>query len=298
MVSRPKYLFIRLLEACNAGCFMCGYANSRDRFRFERAQLDELLPQAADINVRYVRFTGGEPLLHRDIVGLVEGATANGMETSIITNGMLLPKMAEGLAAAGLKQVVVSIDGSSASTHDEYRKLRGCFDRALEGLARARSLGIRTRVNTVVGPHNYQQMPELKAILTTLSVDHWELSALKLPGSKSRYPDISDVLRIGEIIYEPPKPIPMGKKWYGDDPHEQTRFFEFGLPPRPSGPVCHVADDVLYVDGRNGEVTCCSCISHHPKVTEFAAPLYAESGDMLLASPPLARQRQYFKVMG
>src|SRR5262245_20671111 len=58
--ARERYLFIRILEACNADCFMCEYALSRNSYRFSVAEFRELLPKAVRAGVRYVRFTGGE----------------------------------------------------------------------------------------------------------------------------------------------------------------------------------------------------------------------------------------------
>lgn len=46
MRARDRYLFIRILEACNADCFMCDFALSRDTFRFSREDFDDLLPKA------------------------------------------------------------------------------------------------------------------------------------------------------------------------------------------------------------------------------------------------------------
>ncbi|MFD0385325.1 radical SAM protein [Streptomyces stramineus] len=100
MPERHRYLFVRILEACNADCFMCEYALSRDTFRFSLDDFDDLLPKALAAGVGYVRFTGGEPLMHRDVVELVRAGTAAGVKMSLITNGMLLPKMAERLAGA------------------------------------------------------------------------------------------------------------------------------------------------------------------------------------------------------
>src|ERR1700736_3189106 len=80
--NRKKYLFIRLLEACNADCFMCEYALSPDRYRFTLAEFRNLLPSARTFGVGFVRFTGGEPLLHREAVELVRAGAETGMKMS------------------------------------------------------------------------------------------------------------------------------------------------------------------------------------------------------------------------
>lgn len=264
LASRDRYMFIRILEACNADCFMCGYALSRDDYRFSPVEFADLLPRAADAGVRYVRFTGGEPLMHRDILELVRLGARHGMKMSLITNGMLLPRLADQLAAAGLAHVVVSIDGASAETHDLYRRSPGTFAKGISGLRKASGLGLVTRVNTVVGPHNYVELPALREVLVDAGVQQWELSALKLE-RMIVYPDPGHVREVCEPLYdarERGELVPLGKRFYGDTAQEQHLFFTESITPRASLPLCHVTDDVIYLDAKNGRGYACSCISH------------------------------------
>jgi cytosylglucuronate decarboxylase len=292
---RPRYLFIRLLEACNAGCFMCGFANSRDKYRFTNEDLRALLPSAGSAGVRYVRFTGGEPLMHREILANVRTCAEEGFKVSLITNGWHLPRMVENLAEAGLGEVVVSIDGTDAAGHDAVRRLPGLFDRAVEGVRRAVEHGISVRVNTVVGPHNYTEIPALQRRLAELRIDRWELSALKLRDMPV-YPDLDDVRRVGDLVYSS-SPRPMGKRWYGDTAQEQERYFAGGVPPRATGPQCETARDVLYLDAKAGMVFPCSCLPHRADGSATGAPLVI-GGRPDLQSPQIQQQIDYFAEHG
>jgi cytosylglucuronate decarboxylase len=263
-MTRDRYLFIRILEACNADCFMCGFALSRDGYRFPVEEFEALLPAAHAAGVRYVRFSGGEPLMHRDVVELVRTGARHGMKMSLITNGLMLPRMIGSLSDAGLNHVIVSIDGGTAESHDLYRRLPGAFDNGLTGLREARRLGLLTRVNTVVGPHNFTEMPQLQTVLTELGVEQWELSALKLE-RHIVYPDPRQVEAVCEPIYTAdPRHnlVPLGKRFYGDTAEERERFFTESVTPRASRPLCHVVDDVIYLDGKRGLGYACSCIAH------------------------------------
>lgn len=299
--TRNKYLFIRILEACNADCFMCEYALSRDTYRFSPEDFAELLPEAVSAGVGYVRFTGGEPLMHREIIELVRTGAEYGMKMSLITNGMFLPRFVDRLAEAGLAQVIVSIDGSSAETHDVYRRSPGMFSAGLEGLRRAGELRIIPRVNTVVGPHNYGQMHDLQGVLTEAGVQQWELSAIKL-GRDIRYPDPADVLAACEPIYRADPEttlVPLGKRFYGDTPEEQKLYFEESITPRPSGPLCLVTDDVIYLDGKNGRAFSCSCLPHAEDDSgPGGAPLHNASGKVELAGPVFREHADAFKANG
>ncbi|MCS0634812.1 cytosylglucuronate decarboxylase [Streptomyces sp. LP05-1] len=300
MPERQRYLFIRILEACNADCFMCEFALSRDTFRFSREDFAELLPQAAAAGVGYVRFTGGEPLMHPDVVELVRAGTVAGMRMSLITNGSMLPRMASALAGAGLAQVIVSLDGSSAATHDVYRRSPGMFENGLAGLRACAALGVLPRVNTVVGPHNYAQMPELQRVLTDAGVRQWELSALKLDRS-IRYPDPEEVRAVCDPVYDADPDallVPLGKRFYGDTPEERERYFADSQTPRASKPLCHVVDDVIYIDGKNGRMFACSCLPHREGSGEPGGAPLRERGAIRLDTPVFRTHADFFRDRG
>lgn len=296
--DRTRYLYVRILEACNAGCFMCGFAHSRDTYRFGPDDLAAVLPEARAAGVGFIRFTGGEPLMHKEILSLVRMGAEAGMGVSVITNGMLLPRMLPDLVAHGLQHVVVSIDSAFAETHDRLRDARDCFGRAVEGLHLAVAAGLVTRVNTVVGPHNYREMPALQRILTDIGVHQWELSALKL-SDMPEYDDIAGVLEVGTEVYEGGLLRPSGKRWYGDTEEERRRYFEEGVPPRASGPRCHAATDVVYLDGRNAQAFACSCLPHRPKSQSGPVPVRIglPTGRQIF-DDDLRRQQDYFHRNG
>lgn len=236
--------------------------------------------------------------MHRQIVPLVSTACDAGVRVGLITNGMLLPRMAGVLADAGLDHITVSLDGASAETHDEFRRSPDCFRRAVEGLKAIRERKISTRVNTVVGPHNYREMPALQQLLIDLGVDQWELSALKTTPMPS-YSDLADVLRVGAGIYESSLLRPYGKPWYGETDTERARYFGEGIPPRTSAPLCLVPEDVLYLDAREQKLYVCSCLPHRPDDDEAIwVPFDPDRPEDSLSSVQLRALQDYFGTNG
>ena len=76
--------------------------------------------------VRFLHFTGGEPLVHRDFRAIVAHAAQIGMVPTLVTNGALLtPRRVDLLAEAGLATVYISIDAASRTVHDTNRGLPG-----------------------------------------------------------------------------------------------------------------------------------------------------------------------------
>jgi cytosylglucuronate decarboxylase len=292
-----KYLFVRVLEACNADCFMCGFALSRDSFRLAPPQFVKILEQAASMGVSYVRFTGGEPLMHKEIQTLITVASDFSTKVSLITNGYHLAAMAADLAEAGLGQVIVSIDSADPTEHDLYRNTPGLFARAVRGIEEAIGHSIIARVNSVVGPHNYQTMPALGRALRDLGVAQWELSALKLDAAIT-YPNRDHVLAIGEEVYSGGGLVPMGKRWYGDTDIEQDRYFDHGIPPRASGPICRVIDDVMYLDAKGGFMFPCSLLPHRSVPALYGAQVRQTEGNYVLDSPDFQERRSFFRENG
>lgn len=298
--ARRRYLFIRILEACDAGCFMCGYSMSRDSYRFSLREFQDLLPRARQAAIEFVRFTGGEPLLHKDVVDLVRAGSDAGMRMSIITNGSLLPRRIEELSAAGLAQVIVSIDGASAATHDSYRKAPGLFEKCVIGLELARQCGVLTRVNTVVGPHNYREMPILQSKLTALQIQQWELSAIKLERA-IEYSDPDHVRTVCEPIYNADPAVaivPMGKRFYGETEQERRLFFDLGITPRPSPPRCNLVGDVIYLDAKAGRGYGCSLLPHRDSEQSGGGIQLRTEDEWLLDSEAFGRHVGHFREAG
>ncbi|MEW6069979.1 MAG: GTP 3',8-cyclase MoaA, partial [Candidatus Thermoplasmatota archaeon] len=106
-----KSIRLSLTQRCNLKCFYC-HNEGQDWSDKELSiqELDKILELARKLNIRKVKFTGGEPLLRKDIVEIVEAASKYMTEISMTTNGISLSKYAEELKAKGLKRVNISLD--------------------------------------------------------------------------------------------------------------------------------------------------------------------------------------------
>src|SRR5262249_15141548 len=110
----PAVCDVSVTNVCNATCDFCSYAYNKQLIQDQRwidpSDFARALPILYRRGIRYVSFQGGEPLLHPHIDGLVADAYAAAMRPVLITNGWLLPQKIEGLIAAGLGTLLVSID--------------------------------------------------------------------------------------------------------------------------------------------------------------------------------------------
>ena len=126
--------FIELTRACNLRCKHC--LNNSGVAMNNQLSINELLTLVEKLSyagVQEIRFTGGEPLLFKDIYKFIKLATENGIYVSLGTNGTLVTEnVAKKLRQSGLKKVVVSIDGTKIQ-HNLIRG-EGNFEKSMSGL--------------------------------------------------------------------------------------------------------------------------------------------------------------------
>jgi len=129
---------ISLTERCQCRCRHC-FAASQQALSVENELSTErvkiLIDDLSQLGVPEICFSGGEPLLRKDILELVSHAHRKGVVVRLITNGILLnEQMIVKLKRAGLNWCSVSIDSSVPETHDGFRQYTGCYNKAIEGL--------------------------------------------------------------------------------------------------------------------------------------------------------------------
>ncbi|MFN0156209.1 MAG: GTP 3',8-cyclase MoaA [Gaiella sp.] len=159
-LKRPlRDLRISVTDRCNFRCVYCmpkevfgrGYRfMDRDELlSFE--ELERVARVFRGLGVEKIRLTGGEPLLRKDVEGLIARlATIDGLDLTLTTNGALLAAKAQALADAGLTRITVSLD---ALDDDVFRAMNDVdfpVTRVLDGIEAARAAGLPVKVNAVV----------------------------------------------------------------------------------------------------------------------------------------------------
>ena len=160
-LSRPlRDLRISVTDRCN---FRCVYCMPREIFgrdyqfldRTELLTFEEITRLArvfVELGVSKIRLTGGEPLVRRDIGGLVAMlAGIPGLDLTMTTNGSLLPSMAGGLRRAGLQRLTVSLDSLDDQVFGAMNDVDFPVARVLDGIRAAAEAGLApVKVNMVV----------------------------------------------------------------------------------------------------------------------------------------------------
>ncbi len=152
---RLRYVRISVTDRCQFRCPYCrpeqGDAPCEPQADYlTAAEIARVVNVLTTIGIRTVRFTGGEPLLRRDLASIIQAVQAVGIDDmAITTNAALLSsKRAKNLADAGLKRINISLDTLDPQ---RFKILSGGapIEPVLKGLNAVRDVGIRIKTNTV-----------------------------------------------------------------------------------------------------------------------------------------------------
>jgi len=154
-------------QRCNLKCVHC-YSQSQNKEYAGELSPEEgkkLIQDLARILSPVILFSGGEPLLRKDLLSLAHLATDSGMRAVISTNGTLISaKVARDLKRIGLSYVGVSLDGMQA-TNDLFRGVEGAFAAALNGIRNCQEAGIKVGLRFTINRRNGPDIPEIFDLL-------------------------------------------------------------------------------------------------------------------------------------
>lgn len=155
LVRKPVLCNYYLTYRCNASCSFCDiWERPSPYITLENVQQN--LIDLRRLGVKVIDFTGGEPLLHRQLDVFLELARKQGFMTTITTNGLLYPKYAERLKGK-ISMLHFSLDSADKETHDKSRGVK-CFDFVMESIHIAKKLGERPDILFTVHPDNLHEI--------------------------------------------------------------------------------------------------------------------------------------------
>ena len=147
------YIRISVTDRCNLRCLYCMPEEGTIPMEQEEILTDKeilrISEAASKLGIRKAKITGGEPLIRKNIEGLVFQLSKIFESVSMTTNGCLLKEKATALKAAGLSAVNVSLDALDPVRFQEITR-RDCFDSVMEGIKSGVSAGLRVKINCTV----------------------------------------------------------------------------------------------------------------------------------------------------
>lgn len=172
------YLRLSVTDRCDLRCAYCMAEHATFEPKANVLTLEELDSVAAAFiarGVRKIRLTGGEPLVRRDVMRLVESLgrrLGHGLdELTLTTNGTLLAAHAAALRSCGVARINVSLDTRDRAAFAKLTR-RDALDQVLAGIEAARAAGLRVKINTVaLRDINVDEIPSLVVWAHGLGLD-------------------------------------------------------------------------------------------------------------------------------
>ncbi len=152
---RVSYLRLSVTDRCDLRCSYCmpermTFLPKKDVLSLE--ELHKLALGMIDRGITKIRLTGGEPLVRRDVMELIAALgrkIGDGLdELTLTTNGTQLAQFADGIAAAGVRRINVSLDTMDGDLFHQLSRRDKLTD-VLQGIAAAKEAGLKVKINTV-----------------------------------------------------------------------------------------------------------------------------------------------------
>lgn len=199
-------LYFYLTAGCNLACRHCWLAPKfdpgADRYPVLPVELFETaIREAKPLGLSGVKLTGGEPLMHPEIVQLLEIVRHEELGLNVETNGVLCTaELAAEIAKSGNPFVSVSLDGADAATHEWVRGMQGSFEKALQGIQNLVEAGLRPQIVMSLMRVNGGQVETLIRLAESLGADSVKFNIIQPSGRAEQIKDSQNTLEVGELI--------------------------------------------------------------------------------------------------
>jgi radical SAM protein len=179
--KRPLLLFWEMTRACPLACAHCraqaqctpapGELTTAQGMRFLRDVAGFGAPSPILV------MTGGDPLMRPDFFELLAEARALGIRTALApaVSPSLSGKNLDRMRDLGVSAISISLDGSTAVTHEGIRKVEGHFAQTLEAMRALVDHGFTVQVNTTVMRRNVEELAEIAALMKEHGAHIWEV---------------------------------------------------------------------------------------------------------------------------
>jgi radical SAM protein len=203
----PFLVIWETTQACALACRHCRASARpwRDPLELTTAEGKRVVEETAAMGTPLIVFTGGDPVNRPDLLELIRHGKAHGLRTATIpaATESLTRERVEGLAAAGLDQMALSLDFPRPELHDAFRGVPGAFAKTMQAVAWAHEVGLPLQINTTVCGDTAPYLEEMAAFVEGLGIVFWEVFFL-IPtgrGSVMRGLSAAECEKLFDTIY-------------------------------------------------------------------------------------------------
>lgn len=194
--ERPVLVFWEMTRACPLFCLHCRASAVSEPLPGELTTREgfELIDQVASFDkpTPTIIFTGGDPLMRKDIFKMLTYASERGVKFALspaVSEKLNIDTLSR-IKESGASAISISLDGATPLSHDSIRRRDGSFKMTVDAISNAIGLGLNVQVNTVVMKRNFEELPDIFALIKGLGVKTWELFFLVQVGRGSGVEDL------------------------------------------------------------------------------------------------------------
>lgn len=195
MLTRPKEIRFEATRHCNCQCFFCHNKNTfakdgrQGKNDLDTSQSKLIIDKVANEGIKQIRFTGGEPLMRKDIFELIRHAKSRGLQVRINTNGTLVDSEVAKKLASDVDMVLISLPTIGEKENDIQTGFPGGFARKLRAIQLLKN---RKKdflwACTVATKKNINELEKVADQAYNLGVDYWFcLRQIPTPQNKITY---------------------------------------------------------------------------------------------------------------
>ena len=188
----PFTIAWEVTRACAFACVHCraDAQHQRDPRELSTSEGYQLIDRLAEFGSPILVFTGGDPMMRRDLFDLIEYAAGKGLRCSLTPTATALPtpERLRQAKEAGVRRLALSLDAPSSESHDDFRQVPGSWARTMQILHNAREVGLSVQVNTTVSTYNIDRLPEMVPFIREVEAVQWSVFFLVPTGrAQARY---------------------------------------------------------------------------------------------------------------
>jgi radical SAM protein len=175
----PFTIAWEVTRACAYACVHCraDAMHKPDPNELNTQESLRLIDRLAEFGSPILIFTGGDPMMRKDLYQLIAYATQKGLRCSLTPTATALPttERLEKVRDAGIRRIALSLDAPRSEIHDSFRQVPGSWQRTMDILHRAQVIGLSVQVNTTVAKHNVDILEEMIPFLQEVGAVQWSL---------------------------------------------------------------------------------------------------------------------------
>ncbi len=172
-----KWLAWEITRRCNLRCVHCRSSSALEiegHPDFSTREGMRILDDISRFAKPVVVLSGGEPLLRKDVFDLAAHGKDKGLRMCLATNGTLVtPEICDRIKEADIKMVSLSLDGSTAEIHDNFRNQPGAFEGTINAARLFREKGINFLINSSFTKRNQEDIPNVYRLAKKMGATAW-----------------------------------------------------------------------------------------------------------------------------